>query len=198
VTYRDDREAALERAEALQHDLDRAEADRDRERARAATAEAELDRLRAAIARPPEAMVLSSSQALSSIETRELVRAVGVGLRRARGGDRALLATFLVIALASVPVYALAVPFALAITLVGVFGATIMGAGQRVDPTTHLITAVREHPESIAKLRLVGGGARSYLVIETADAAGACRSDDPVALLAQLVRRCPDAKVEGQ
>jgi len=199
MTYRDDGEAALARADALQRELDEASREQERLRQRADRAEAERDQLRVRLEGDQgKALVVTKPKALTVLETKALVVDVGEGLRRVRESDRVLMFLFLTVAVASAPLYPVAIPLAAVLSVVGLGGALVMRSGLRADRTLAIVDAVREFPDRVTRLQLVQTGrARAHVVIETSEGVGACRTSDPVELLARLARRCPNAKVEG-
>ncbi len=185
MTYRDDHDAAIARAEALQRELERAEADRDRLRA-------EVERL-AHSAQPvsESALVVAAPIEMTVAEVEELVGELDTGLRASRSrGRRQTVAALLVIG-AGLAGF-LVNPFGgLALSMVGVLCLVAAAVGNGGDQTA-ILTAVRDAPERIRALRDTNTG---RLKLSTGYHAAFCQTRTASALLAKLARRCPAAAV---
>jgi hypothetical protein len=185
VTYRDDHDAAIARAEALQRELERSEAERERLRA-------EVERLgHPAEPVPESALAVAAPTELTVAEVNELVDELDTGLRASRSrGRRQTGVAFLLIA-AGLATF-LASPFgALTVTMGGVL-CLVAAAVRNGGDQTAILTAVRDAPERVRALRDTNTG---RLQISTGYHAAFCQTRTSSALLAKLARRCPAAAV---
>jgi hypothetical protein len=188
VTYRDDHDAAIARAEALQRELERAEADRDRLRA-------EVERLEHSSEPVPEsALVVAAPIEMTVAEVNELVDELDVGLRASRSRGRRQTVVALLLIGGGLATF-LASPFgALTLTMGGVL-CLVAAAVRNGGDQTAILTAVRDAPERIRALRDTDTG---RLQLSTGYHAAFCQTRAPSVLLAKLARRCPAATVKRE
>jgi hypothetical protein len=184
VTYRDDHDAAIARAEALQVELERSEAERDRLRA-------QVDRLEHGPS-PMSIVAVSPAKApMTAGEVTALVAEVKIASKRARDaslfGNSLALAVFVIMTAVgafTAPVYA-------AVGGIGII-AGLIGLVSRRDPAD-VIAAIRDAPEYITAIR--ESPKRTSVIVRTATGSAWLRTDTPDNLLVKLARRCPNAKL---
>lgn len=190
MTYRDDHDAAIARAEALQADLERSEAER-------ARAEAERDRLRAKVDQlehSPGALVGPTQTALTNAEVDTLLVQVETAAARQQPVDKRIAIGFVVGtgvltiagAATSLEMFELGgFAFVVAIVL-----SLVSGAGASNKPQ-EVAKALREAPETITGLRVTQNG----VVVETSTDTVEVPTSAPGDLERRLSLRCPNAKL---
>jgi hypothetical protein len=175
VTYRDDTDAAVARADALEVELKRAEAERDRLREQLAATPASTEMSK----REVDALVehLDSSLAISS-------PVPGIAM--------------LVL---SVPVFLLPGGVSLSVMLV-VLGAIALVASLLEKPgdARSVIAAVRDAPDQVVSVREVSRRRSSWsnrrsVFVHTATCRARFRTSSPDTLLVALAKRCPRARL---
>jgi hypothetical protein len=184
VTYRDDHDAALARADALQAELERAEAERDRLRVKVDELEHGL------VPASPGALV-----PLTTAEVSALVRDVdnAIGMLADRRAGRFVWSIAALVAL--VPMY-----FAgLSITVL-IVTASLALLGLMQAPALHgaaaraVRNALCDAPETITTIReLEQSLGMHWIAVSTATDTVRLPIREPAPLISRLVRRCPNA-----
>jgi hypothetical protein len=192
MTYRDDRDATLARADALQEDLKRAEAERDRLKAEVERLESE--RTATPPPAPVQAIVTTRTQALTSGEVGVMLCEVESGLRPARSEVDASQAVAAAILIGSVPMYFfLSLLHALIVTGIGL----IITVAAVIDAWTNddaaIFAAVRDHPDDVLELVETRHGIR----IVTRTKSATCTAPDRAELLVKLAKYCSNACVSN-
>jgi hypothetical protein len=190
MTYRDDRDATLARADALQVDLKRAEAERDQLKAEVEKLEAK----RVPSPAPTQAIVTTRTQALTPGEVGVMLHDVEHGLRPARSEVETSQTVAGVILFVSVPL-------CLFVSLLP--GLIVMGTGlivavaalieARTNDDVAIFAAVRDHPEDVLELVETRHGIR----IVTRTKSATCTAPDRAELLGRLAKYCPNARVSN-
>ena len=192
MTYRDDRDATLARADALQEDLKRVEAERDR--LKAEVRKLEREREATPTSAPVQAIVTTRTQALTSREVHTLLTEVKFGLKRARSAARLGKVVALLLLVGSVPLFFVAPPWwaasVMVISLIGSVAALIDGA---TNDDAAVLAVVRNRPDDV--LELVESDSGIKIVTRTKSAR--CTTPDRAELLVQLAKYCPNARVSG-
>jgi hypothetical protein len=206
MTYRDDRDATLARAEALEQDLKRTEAERDRLRAQVARLEHDLKPsppppiappppVQAIVATAPAAppvqtIVRVHTQALTPVEIKSLLDDVERGFARARSDQKVLTFLFVLSLVGSVPLYFTTVPImGGAVTFLGLSGLVKNVFVAALNDAPQVLVALRERPDEI--LELVEN--KSTLTIVTRTKSAVCSTPNRADLLVRLARYCPRA-----
>jgi hypothetical protein len=192
MTYRDDHDATLARADALQEDLKRAEAERDRLKAEVEKLESERNATRTPA--PVQTIVTTRTQALTPGEVHSLLVDVEFGLRRSRSNvtvGQAIAAVFLV---GSVPLYIFVSPLhGVIVTGIGLIVTLAVFIDGLTNDDAAILAAVRDHPDAV--LELVESDSGIKIVTRTKSAS--CTTPDRAELLVQLAKHCPNARVSG-
>jgi hypothetical protein len=195
VTYRDDHDAALARADALADDLKRTEAERDRLREQVA----QLEKVAPAPAPPPPrqpvALAPAPSKAMTTRELDELVETLLTAAKRIRSLNTArVVAAGLLILVALVMCFTSLLLPALLLMALGILAAITSILAEYGDHAP-IIEAVRAHPQEVVEIReSVTTKGNRWITITTRD--GTSARFLPVgatALVGALVRRCQDA-----
>jgi hypothetical protein len=184
VTYRDDHDAALARADALQADLARAEAERDRLRSKVDELEHGL------VPTSPGALV-----PLTTAEVTALVRDVdtAIGILADRRAGRFVWSIAALVAL--VPMYLAGLSAAV---LVVTGGFAVLGLVQAPALHSASARAVRnalcEAPETVTTIReLEQRHGMHWIGVSTATDTLKMPIREPAPLISRLLRRCPNA-----
>jgi hypothetical protein len=193
VTFRDDHDAALARADALERDLDRAERERNELKER-------VESLERAAAAGTSAVARVAPAPLERTEASRLVQLVQEGAEHAR--DWRLLGYTVLLAL--IPVLILAAGAGAgtwdiiygAVLATGAAAGLVRG-GSKSSHVAAVIKAINEDPGQVVKVRSLSGSLWPKILIETSEhrlLAGGKHTGEMIALLA---RHCPRAKFDG-
>jgi len=199
VTYRDDHDAALARAESLEAELANVERERDRLRS-------ELERAKHAPppplapepARPEPVRVQSGPLAQDEIE--RLLSELETGARSVGNDLGAMLVIAMICAMLAIfgiagqSVFVAVGGFALAtIFLLG----ALISRSARPEDWLPVLEAVRDHPDRINSVREQGRKYGALIVIETSGHEMRVYTTESAAVLALLARRCKHARFEN-
>jgi hypothetical protein len=179
MTYRNDRDAAFARSEALQQDLRRAEAERDQLRA-------EVRRLE----REPRRARIVDPEAPTPHDVARLMRAIGRGFREARDRADAVKLAAVIFLVAGAPTYLANLVLAGVLFVIGALGvavAPVMAVGDDMD----VLETLRSYPREVIKLIET----RSGIIVVTKTARARCLTQERESLLVQLAKHCPNARV---
>jgi hypothetical protein len=200
MTYRDDHDAALARAESLEKEL--AETERERDRLRA-----ELEAARQTPPPPPpqpapRAMAATRPSPLDKHEIDDLCGTLELGVRTTgRNSAASAFISMLLFSVVSVVAFIgnemgagiLCMGVAVVMLCALVFGRS------RFEPEAWqpVIEAIRTHPRRIVSVRALSGKRRG-LEIRAIDGSLVLYTRDSAGLIARLARRCPDATFENR
>ena len=199
MTYRDDRDATLARADALEQDLKRAEAERDRLKAQIEKLEHERSKPPppgppVPLAPPVQAIVKIHNQALTPLEVTSLLNDVDAGLVRTRGAIALVRVVFALMIVASLPFYfTFAWGWGVALSLLGIAGSVTNGLRAAINDTESVMSTLRERPDEVEELVESKGA----LTIVTRTKSARCSTLNRAELLVRLARYCPGAIVRG-
>ena len=192
VTYRDDHDAALQRAAALEAELERAKAERD-----AATRGARPARRRSLAeehARPEQSIVVVPKEPLTPAERDALVTALARGVRGYR--TRSWLGVMLGAAW-GIGSIALGTPVGvLSCCVAAAIGVSALAHLRRssVDRLRPILATVRDAPGNVIAIRRLGRGRGWWLLVETRTGELHMRGD--AAVMRLLERHCPGARFD--
>src|SRR5664279_3699715 len=151
MTYRDDHDATLARADALQEDLKRTEAERDRLKAELEKLESE--RNVTAPSAPVQAIVTTRTQALTPREVHSLLTDVELGLAHTRSNVTIGQGIAAVLLVGSVPLYfSVSLSYAVIVTAIGMIVALSVFIDGLTNDDAAILAAVRDHPDDVLEL----------------------------------------------
>jgi hypothetical protein len=192
MTYRDDRDATLARADALQVDLKRAEAERDRLRAEVEKLEGE--RKLTPTPAPVRAIVTTRTHALTPREVHLLLNDVEFCLARSSSATAAGNVIAPLILAGSVALFFFVSPLHAAIVTGICLIATVATFIEALtNDDAAILAAVRDHPDDVLELVETKDG----ITIVTRTKSATCTTPDRAELLVQLAKYCPNARVSG-
>ncbi len=192
VTYRDDHDAALQRAAALEAELERAKAERD-------AATRERDRLAVELAaehdRPEQRIVVVPKEPLTRAERDALVGALARGVRgyRTRSWLGVMLGVGFGIGSIALGTAVGVLSFcAAAVMTVSALAQLWRSTADRWRP---VLAAVRDAPGDVIAIRRLDSGRGWWLLVETRTGELHMRGD--AAVIRLLERHCPGARFDG-
>jgi hypothetical protein len=184
VTYRDDHDAALARVDALQADLERAEAER--------------DRLRSKVDELEHGLVTTSTGALAPLTTAEvaaLVRDVDEVIWKLTDRRAARFVWSFAALGALVPMYfaGLSIAWLVMTAILALFG--LLQAPSRHGAEAQAVrNALRDAPETVTTIReLEQRNGMHWIAVSTATDTLKLPIREPAPLISRLARRCPNA-----
>jgi hypothetical protein len=196
LTFRDDHDAALARADALEQELDRAKRERD-------ALKAQVEKLEHAPKPGPvpatTSIVRVPPMPLERAELSRLVQLIEESADEA-GSQRAVLIVLLVALLPFTVVFAV-LGGASMLWITGLVGGLLVagilgGQGSSAADASAVIEAITSEPERILAVSQVSGRYRSVL-IETSQHKVRTSGAHSAELIALLARRCPKASFDG-
>jgi hypothetical protein len=200
VTYRDDHDAAIARAESLEHELAKVEHERDRLQSRVHELEHEQQPDTTAAREPRGEPAVRRDRPLDDAELARLLAALEneVEASRIKSGLGALVAIVILmllvfaVILIGQPLMALVFTALIVLVLVGRAAASTRAAPASWQP---VVEAVREAPDRIISIEQhkPREGWGIWLTVRTADHALRVNTSRATELVALLARRCPSA-----
>ncbi|HEY0255197.1 MAG TPA: hypothetical protein VGC41_26900 [Kofleriaceae bacterium] len=188
ITYRDDTEAALARADALEAELKRAEQERDRLRAEVE----ELRHPKPPPVEPPRALTVPRSEKLTHREVDALVVEVRRGLERSSNDAKArVIVSMVVLAFGGVIGTTIGPATGIMLATVGALALILSIAQYARDRSDAVLETVVMRPGDIQRISVGSSGVRFYV----GERSAFCQSDEPFVLADQLSRYLPHAVV---
>ncbi|MFT3696993.1 MAG: hypothetical protein QM831_27880 [Kofleriaceae bacterium] len=186
MTYRDDTDAAIARADALADDLKRAEDERDQLRAEVE----QLKRERDGVIAEPEPVAIAVVPE-PEIPDAALIELVEEGLTKTHNDRTSSVVFGLIMSVAGIAVTAFG--FGIGMFLIGIGVAAVLLAVQQFgrDNSELVLDAVKTNPTSITAMRVEPRGLR----ISVGDRSELCWTPQPTVIGERLARYCSNPKL---
>jgi hypothetical protein len=195
VTYRDDHDAAIARADSLEREVDELRRERDALQARLALSDASAPDPALTAPLPREVGPLSDP------ELQTLVDRLAAGMAASRGVNTTLLALALTCAFVGTVAFATfgAWPVALVCGMSCAIFLIFYAVGHRESAAAEwqpVLDAIRDEPDRIVSIKRVPQAVGHALIVSTTGHSLALRSPQSVDLVTLLARRCRHAHLE--